>query len=113
VNACTLALVDAGIPMTDYVLSISAAIALKSSEETSDPLLDANGAEEQDLPSLTVATLGASEKITLLQLESKLPLTKLESMLAVAVDGCGKLREIVDGVVRAHGRVLIANTGVV
>lgn len=115
VNASTLALIDAGVPMTDYVVAVSAAsttvTATTAAAATADdddgsgrePLLDVNGIEESDLPTLTVATLGATEKITLLQMENKVPLAALEGMLAVAVDGCAKLRDLLDRVVRRHG----------
>lgn len=117
VNASTLALIDAGVPMTDYVVAISAAsttvtattaaaaTAATAGDDGSgrEPLLDVNGIEESDLPTLTVATLGATEKITLLQMENKVPLAALEGMLAVAVDGCAKLRDLLDRVVRKHG----------
>lgn len=111
VNAATLALIDAGIPMSDYVVGMTAgtssaqtsAPAGVSYEEAAEPLLDVNGIEEGDLPNLTVATLGATEKITLLQMESKVHLGMMEGMLAVAVDGCAKLRDMLDDVVRKHG----------
>ncbi|KAI5799992.1 ribosomal protein S5 domain 2-type protein [Geopyxis carbonaria] len=111
VNASTLALIDAGVPMTDYVVAVTVAASTTSTanaapglsyEEAADPLLDVNGIEELDLPSLTVATLGASENITLLQLESKVHLGMLEGMLSVAVDGCSKLRDILDEKVKAQ-----------
>ena len=72
--------------------------------------MDVNSAEETDLPSVTVATLGGGENISLLQLESKVRLERLEGMLAVAVDGCAGLREVLDGVVRDHGNEM-ARTG--
>jgi exosome complex component RRP41 len=106
INAATLALIDAGVPMTDYVVGIAAGAATSSPSaagDAGDPLLDVNGVEESDLPHLTVATLGATEKITLLQLDSKVDLRMLDGMLAVAVDGCAKLRDVLDGCVRKHG----------
>jgi len=66
-----------------------------------------NGIEEGELASLTVATLGATEKITLLQLESRIQLGLMEGLLAVGVDGCARLREMLDEVVRRHGNELL------
>ncbi|KAI5818202.1 ribosomal protein S5 domain 2-type protein, partial [Pyronema omphalodes] len=97
INACTLALIDAGVPMSNYVVAMSAGCFTK------EPLLDVNGIEENELPMLTVATLGATEKVTLIQMESKVHIDVMESMLAVAVDGCAKMREMLDTVVRSHG----------
>jgi exosome complex component RRP41 len=113
INACTLALIDAGIPMTDYVVACTAGSYLarskNSEDEDEDPLLDTNNLEESDLPSITVGTSGGVEKITLLQLETKVRLERLEGMLAVALDGCGKLRELMDEIVRVHGNKMVIN----
>src|ERR1700712_4122877 len=83
INASTLALIDAGIPMSDYLTSCTAGLTssttnstpqvktqsaipglnnLGADEDVDDPLLDLNGLEEQELPYLTVATLGEGEK---------------------------------------------------
>ncbi|KAF8539985.1 ribosomal protein S5 domain 2-type protein [Trichophaea hybrida] len=100
VNAITLALIDAGVPMTDYVVGMTAGVTMGGGGE---PLLDVNGIEDSDLPTLTVATLGATENISLLQLENKVHMTLVESMLAAAIDGCAKMKEMLDEVVRKHG----------
>lgn len=112
INACTLALIDAGVPMSDYVVACTAGshtIRSRSNpeEEGEDPLLDMNNLEEADLPSITVGTIGGGEKITLLQLETKVRLDRLEGMMAVALDGCGKLRELMDEIVRMHGNEIV------
>lgn len=107
-NACTLALIDAGVPMSDYVVACTAGSHsirsnTRSSDEGEDLLLDTNSLEENDLPGITVGAIGSAEKITLLQLETKVGLERLEGMMVVALDGCGKLRELMDGIVRTHG----------
>jgi exosome complex component RRP41 len=73
INAVTLALVDAGIPMNDYICATSAGLV------DNDAILgilflnllsdagDLNSIEEADIPHCTIATLGKSEKITLIQ----------------------------------------------
>lgn len=110
VNATTLALIDAGVPMTDYMVACTSASHQGADESNHETIMDVNSAEETDLPSVTVATLGGGENISLLQLESKVRLERLEEMLAVAVDGCAGLREVLDGVVRDHGNEM-ARTG--
>lgn len=112
VNACTLALIDAGIPMSDYVVACTAGShSVRSGnnpeDEGEDPLLDMNNLEESDLPNITVGTIGGGEKIALLQLETKVKLGRLEGMMAVALDGCEKLRELMDEIVRAHGNEMV------
>jgi exosome complex component RRP41 len=110
-NASTLALIDAGIPMTDYIVSCTAGttVAYDSNKGNADPLLDLNGLEEQELPFLTVATLGARERVSVLVMETKVHISRLEGMLAVGVDGCKQVREVMDQVVRSHGKKMLEN----
>ena len=108
-NACTLAAVDAGIPMTDYIAACTAGStsSYTANDESADPLLDLNHQEEQELPSLTVATLGDTDRVAVLVCESRLQVSRLEGMLAVGVDGCRQVRTILDGVVREAGARMI------
>ncbi|TAQ86903.1 hypothetical protein B7494_g4787 [Chlorociboria aeruginascens] len=108
-NASTLALIDAGIPMSAYLTACTSGStsSYSSTEENADPLLDLNGLEEQELPFLTVATVGGGDEVVVLVMESRVRVERVEGMLAVGVDGCKQVREILDGVVREKGsRVL-------
>ncbi|KAK0670988.1 putative exosome complex exonuclease [Cercophora samala] len=109
INAATLACVDAGIPMTDYVTACTAGSTstYAANDEGADPLLDLNHQEEQELPGLTVATLGDSDKVVALVCESRVQISRLEGMLAVGVDGCKQVREILDQVIKAQGQKMI------
>jgi len=108
-NAATLALIDAGVPMADYVAACTAGStsSYAGNDESADPLLDLNGLEEQELPFLTVGTLGAGEKVSVLVMETRVQIGRLEGMLAVGVDGCKQVREILDQVVRRRGKKLL------
>lgn len=108
-NACTLAAIDAGIPMTDYIAACTAGSTstYAANDESADPLLDLNHQEEQELPSLTVATLGLSDRVVVLVCESRVQVSRLEGMLAVGVDGCKQVRKILDDVVREKGQKMI------
>lgn len=126
INASTLALIDAGIPMSDYLVACTAGSTVNQSnskgappqssipglatlsDEVDDPLLDLNGLEEQELPFLTVATLGGErDKVAVCMMETRMHVGRLEEMLAVGIDGCKSVRRILDGVVRAHGRRML------
>ncbi|KAF2090357.1 ribosomal protein S5 domain 2-like protein [Saccharata proteae CBS 121410] len=109
INAATLALVDAGVPMSDYLCACTAGstASYAANDEAADPLLDLNNLEELELPFLTVACLGDSERVGVLVMETKVQVGRLESMLAVGVDGCKRVREILDDVVRAHGKKMV------
>lgn len=108
-NAATLALIDAGVPMSDYVVACTSGSTSSygSNDESADPLLDLNGTEEQELPFLTVGTLGAGERVSVLVMESRVQAERIEGMLAVGVDGCKQVREILDQVVRRHGKCIL------
>ncbi|KAL7620802.1 Exosome non-catalytic core component [Parahypoxylon ruwenzoriense] len=115
VNASTLALVDAGIPMADYLVSCSAGSTSShaSSAERADPLIDLNAQEETELPSVTLATLGASDRVGVLVCESRVQIGRLEGMMAAAADGCKSVRAYLDSVVREKGRKMVEGGEVV
>ncbi|KAL4774304.1 3' exoribonuclease family, domain 1-domain-containing protein [Aspergillus nidulans var. acristatus] len=120
VNACTLALVDAGIPMPGLLCGCTAGMSGSAStprdpmNDTLDPLLDVSLPEEQELPFLTVATTSVPAvmtdgeeddmKVSMLTMDSKVHHTYIETMLAVGVDGCKQVREILDGVIKGSSR---------
>ncbi|KAB8532578.1 hypothetical protein FH972_025523 [Carpinus fangiana] len=111
-NATTLALIDAGIPMSDYIVACTAGStsSYSANDENADPLLDLNGLEEQELPFLTVGTVGATEEVCVLAMETRVQIQRLEGMLAVGIDGCKQVKRILDGVVRAHGKEVLKKT---
>ncbi|KAG6748182.1 hypothetical protein POTOM_048089 [Populus tomentosa] len=83
INAATLALADAGIPMRDLVTSCSAGFL------NSTPLLDLNYVEDSaGGPDVTVGILPKLDKVTLLQMDAKLPIDTFENVMQLAVEGC-------------------------
>ncbi|KAF3913867.1 hypothetical protein ABW21_db0203370 [Orbilia brochopaga] len=116
INATTLALIDAGIPMADYVCACTAgqppiALGGGDGDDEPDPYLDVNYLEESDIPSLTVATVGGGEKVAVVSMESRVRIERLEAMLAVAVSGCARVREIMDKEVRRYGKEKLDGMG--
>lgn len=91
--------------MSDYITACTAGStsSYSSNDEAADPLLDLNTNEEQELPFLTVATLGGSDRICALVMESRVQADRLEGMVVVGVDGCKRIRELLDAVVRERG----------
>ncbi len=108
INAATLALIDAGIPMSDYLVACTAASSASSSAadnaSSDDPLLDLNSQEELELPFLTVGTVGESEEVAVCVLESRVRMERVEGMLAVGIEGCKRMRGILDDVVKEYGK---------
>jgi exosome complex component RRP41 len=113
-NATTLALVDAGVPMTDYIAACTAGStsSYAAGDDSADPLLDLNTQEEQELPFLTVATLGDSDRIAVMSCESRVQVSRLEGMLVVAVDGCKQVKQLLDQAVKAQGAKMIRDGAV-
>ncbi|KAG9299574.1 hypothetical protein G9A89_020745 [Geosiphon pyriformis] len=95
INAATMALIDAGVPVTDYVCACTAGLI------DSTPVLDLNNTEELlDSPELTVAILPKSGKVTLLQMESRLHIDKFESVMNLGTEGCQAIYKIMDKSIR-------------
>lgn len=95
--------------MKDYICACTAGStsSYSSNDEKADPLLDLNGQEELELPFLTVGTVGDTDSVSVLVMETRVQVGRLEGMLAVGVDGCKQVREILDGVVRRKGTALL------
>lgn len=119
INACTLALVDAGIPMPGLLcgctagMSGSASTARDPRNDQLDPLLDLSLPEMQELPSLTVGTTTTvpggehamddddeDMKVAVLNMDAKVHSSYLETMLAVGIDGCTQIREILESIIK-------------
>ncbi|KAI1415030.1 ribosomal protein S5 domain 2-like protein [Hypoxylon sp. FL1857] len=109
INAATLALIDAGVPMTDYLVACSAGStsSYAAADDSADPLMDLNNQEEQELPYLTVGTLGSTDKVAVLVCESRVQVSRLEGMMVTAADGCKNIREYLDSVVKEKGRRMV------
>ena len=116
-NASTIALIDAGVPMKDYVCACTCGLSpmapsmlQRQGQDTQDPLLDLNGLEEQEVPFLTVATLGVDgDKIVVLLMERKVTVGMIEGMLATGVDGCRNIRGLLDRAIRDKGQSTLAD----
>lgn len=104
INAVTLALIDAGIPMYTFVAAISAGSVTDGS--TPMPILDTTNLEETDISWLTIATegTGSGNGINFLQCETKMHMTAFESTLNLAVDGAKRVRALLDETCRQAGK---------
>lgn len=97
VNAATLAVIDAGIPMKDYVCACSASYLGDS------PIVDINYLEESSgSPEITVAVLPKSEQIVFLEMNGRLHEDNLSKVVDMAVKGCKDVYGVLDRTVREH-----------
>ncbi|XP_072364050.1 exosome complex component RRP41 [Scyliorhinus torazame] len=97
VNAATLAVIDAGIPMRDYVCACSTGFIEDS------PLVDLSYIEESTGgPQVALALLPKSQQIALLEMNSRLHEDHLEKVVDAAAKACGDVYAVLDRVVREH-----------
>ncbi|KAK9761583.1 Exosome non-catalytic core component [Basidiobolus ranarum] len=103
INAATIALIDAGVSMHDYVCACSVGCIEKT------PMLDLNHLEESssDTPELTVAILPKSGNVTLMQMEERLHIDNFESTVSLATDGCQQIYHFLDDAIRNASKSLM------
>ncbi|OMJ27812.1 Exosome complex component RRP41 [Smittium culicis] len=108
INATCLAIINAGIPMIDYVVATTAGFVSGTdfgNENGGVAILDLNGIEESSsfdnsVPSLTVAILPRSKKLALVQMESKLSIDKLNFIMDMAINGTSVVHSKLDETIK-------------
>jgi exosome complex component RRP41 len=119
-NAASLALVDAGIPMPSVLSAVTSGVIVNPDDDnaTAEGVLDLNNAEENELPYLTVGTVkavddgnGGEDKVSVCMMETRVPGARLELMLATAVDGCRVVRARMEAEVRRQGIKVLKGQG--
>ncbi|BGP19969.1 hypothetical protein JCM10213_006746 [Rhodosporidiobolus nylandii] len=134
INATTLSLISAGLPLSDYVCALSLASypslpplgprqippfalstpaaafsnAPDATGSGSTVLLDLVAEEERNLPCLTVAVLPRSGKVTLVNLETRVGVGRFEEMLRWGVEGGRTVQGAMEEAVRAWANSLAA-----
>lgn len=93
-----MALIDAGIPLKEYVCACTASLA-----NNDIPMVDVSHQEEViGGPTLTVAALPMSGKIVLMEMSQRFHLDHLPKVLEKALQGCKDIKTILDEAVRRH-----------
>jgi len=106
INATTLALIDGGIPMKEFVVACAAGC------YENVPLMDLNYFEDSSgAPDMPVAIYAKSNKIALLQMDSKLHLDTFEKVLECAIEGCHKTYEMLYAHVKERTQQLVNSRG--
>ncbi|KAL1494393.1 hypothetical protein ABEB36_009998 [Hypothenemus hampei] len=107
VNAATLAIIDAGIPIKEYICACTASLA-----NDDVPMLDISHQEEiLGGPTLTITALPMSEKIVLMEMSQRFHLDHLPKVLDKALEGCKDIKEILDEAVKDHVSKIGSATG--
>lgn len=80
INATSVALVNAGIPLLDYVCAVTGGI------HSTAPMLDLTALEENDLPNVTLAMMPKTSKLTMVTMETQLHIDRFEEILRLACE---------------------------
>lgn len=80
INGTTLALMNAGIPMLDFVCAVSGGV------HSTAPLLDLTLLEENDVPNVTIAVMPKTKKVSLVTMETRLHVDRFEEIFRLATD---------------------------
>lgn len=106
INAASIALADAGIPMHDLAVSCAAGYL------NSTPLLDLNYQEDAGGgPDLVVGYFPKLEKLSLLQMDSKVPVDTFEKVLELATEGAKAVATYIREILLEKTKTLAAARG--
>ena len=101
INATTLALASAGIPLLDLLCSVTCGV------HSTSPLLDLTTLEENDVPHLTVAVMPKSGKVTLVSMETRLHVDRFGEMFKLACDAAKVIHGEMKKAVKARTQRLV------
>nr|CAG4649603.1 EOG090X0BHT [Scapholeberis mucronata] len=97
VNAAMMALVDAGVPLKDTVVSCTASLVKNV------PLVDVNHVEQSGgSPELVVSILPHSGEIVYMSLTQRFHIDHLSKVLDTAIKGCKDIGDILNEIMRGH-----------
>jgi exosome complex component RRP41 len=103
-NAATLALMDAGIPMKDLCCACTAGYAMNN---TAIPLVDLNRIEES-VASVPCAILPQRDTLVMVQCDAQLPdAESLERVMEAAQEGCRAVFALMQAAVRERAATLV------
>jgi len=107
INATTVALINAGVPLADYVCAVTGGV------HAAAPMLDLTALEEADLPHVTVASMPRSGHLTLVSMETRLHIDRFEEILRLAGEAGAVIHKEMRAVVRERTKSLLdgLNTG--
>lgn len=101
INATTLALVGAGIPLLDLVCAVTGGV------HSSSPMLDLTNLEETDIPHMTVAVMPKSGQVTLVTMETRLHVDRFEEIFRLACEAAQVIHKEMKRAVRARTQSLV------
>jgi len=101
INGTTLALINAGIPMLDFVCAVSGGV------HSTFPLLDLTLLEENDVPNVTIAVLPKTRKVSLVTMETRLHVDRFEEVFRLAMDAGVVIHQEMKEAILGRSNILI------
>lgn len=101
INATTLALLNAGIPLLDFVCAVTGGV------HSTSPLLDLTLLEENDVPNVTVAMMPRTGKVTLVTMETRLHVDRFAEILELAKKAGNAIHKEMETAVMSRTGILV------
>lgn len=101
INATTLALINAGIPLLDFVCAVNGGV------HSTSPLLDLTLLEENDVPNVTVAIMPRTKKMTLVTMETRLHIDRFDEIFKLAADAGEVVHKEMKAAVKSRTSTLV------
>lgn len=105
INATTLALANAGIPMLDFVCAVTGGV------HSTSPMLDLTTLEENDIPHVTVAVMPRTGKVTLVTMETRLHVDRFEEIFRLACQAGAVIHKEMKGAIKEKTGLLVEAMG--
>lgn len=101
INATTLALMNAGIPMLDFVCAVTGGV------HSTSPMLDLTLLEENDVPNVTVAIMPRTQKVTLVTMETRLHVERFGEIFRLAKEAGTIIHKEMQAAIMARTSMLV------
>ncbi|KAF8871766.1 ribosomal protein S5 domain 2-type protein [Infundibulicybe gibba] len=105
INGTTLALINAGIPMLDFVCAVTGGV------HATSPLLDLTLLEENDIPNVTIAIMPRTNKVTLVTMETRLHVDRVAEIFRLAAEAGSVIHKEMKAAIGSRTSSLVASMG--
>ena len=104
INGTTLALINAGIPMNDFVCAVTGGV------HSTFPILDLTLLEESDVPNVTVAVMPKTQKVSMVTMETRLHVDRFDEVFKLVTDAGSVVHQEMKRAILARSESLTKTT---
>jgi exosome complex component RRP41 len=95
INAASLALINAGVPMKEFVVCCAAGFL------NSQAVIDLNGVETStNSPELLIGVLSESHRVGVMEMKSKIPINHIDDLMVLAAQGCIAIGDVMKAAIQ-------------